>query len=290
MASERRGDADKGQEYGYGLGLDSGRKSKRGLMTASSVGLYDRDSRVIARAQHLRFFPANFVEGKGARVIDEGGRTMVDMSGSWGAATIGYGNEDVTAAVAAAARSMPGASILSATNPVAVSLAEELLELVPGDGDRKVYLGHAASDANSAVVRSVRAATGRTRIVTFDGSYHGGFGDAEDVSGLHLARTGDVAARATVVPYPSETTTPGSVEASVTALRAELQQGDVAAVIVEPVQCDGGVRVPPAGFLTRLAATCSAHDALLICDEAKAGLDAPACCTPSRSTTWCPTS
>lgn len=240
-------------------------------MTARPAGLYDRDSHVIARAQQLRFFPAHAVAGDGAHVTDEDGRRLVDMSAGWGAATIGYGHPDVVAAVSATVRSMPGASILSMTNPEAVSLAEELRDLVPGEGDRKVYLGHAASDANSAVIRSVRAATGRARIVTFDGSYHGGYGDAEGVSGLHLAQVGLDTAAVAVVPFPSEAT-PGTSEACLTMLVSELQRGDVAGVIVEPLQCDGGVRVPPAGFLAALAQACSTHDVLLICDEAKAGL------------------
>ncbi|MGC5586132.1 aspartate aminotransferase family protein [Ornithinimicrobium sp. W1665] len=240
-------------------------------MTANSAGLYDRDCEVIARIQHLRFFPAHAIEGNGTHLIDEDGRRVLDMSAAWGAATIGYSHPEVVAAVSSAVRSMPGASILSMTNPEAVSLAEELRSLVPGEEDRKVYLGHAASDANSAVIRSVRTATGRPRVVTFDGSYHGGLGDAEGVSGLYLSRAGADASAVAVVAYPSESI-PGSSAAALTAVRTELGRGDVAAVIVEPLQCDGGVRVPPAGFLTALSDTCSAFGALLICDEAKVGL------------------
>jgi 4-aminobutyrate aminotransferase len=240
-------------------------------MPVLGARLYDRDARVIAGAQHLRFFPAAVVEAMGAQVVDEDGRRLTDLSGSWGAASVGYGHPDVVAAVSATVRSMPGASILSMTNPEAVSLAEELRDLVPGSADRKVYLGHAASDANSAVIRSVRVATGRPRIITFAGSYHGGFGEAEAVSGLHLSQVGADEAAVAVIPFPSDAS-PGSRAASRAALHTELQRGGVAAVIVEPLQCDGGVHVPPPGFLTDLAEACSAHGALLICDEAKAGL------------------
>lgn len=238
---------------------------------AGSAKLYARDLQVIAAAQHLRFFPAGYASGRGARVVDVEGRSLVDLSGSWGAASVGYAHPEVSAAVAEAARMMPGASILSATNPEAVSLAEELVDMVPGEGHRKVYLGHAGTDANSAVVRTARLATGRRRIVTFQGSYHGGIGDAEAVSGLHLARLASSPAAVTAVPFPSETRM-GSMDESLAAVAAELAPGDVAAVFVEAIQSDGGVVVPPPGFLAELRRACARRATLLVCDEVKVGL------------------
>ncbi|MFC6643377.1 aminotransferase class III-fold pyridoxal phosphate-dependent enzyme [Sulfitobacter profundi] len=82
-----------------------------------------------------------------------------------------------------------GASILSGTNEPAVALAERLLQLTPGAGERRVWLGHSGSDANETVARVVPAATGRTRMMAFSGAYHGGTQGSMAVSG-HTAQEG----------------------------------------------------------------------------------------------------
>jgi 4-aminobutyrate aminotransferase len=235
--------------------------------------LYDRDLKVIAGAERLRFFPLAVTRGVGARLYDEDGRELLDLSGSWSAAGVGYAHPRVTDAVRRAVGEMAGASVLSMTNPEAVALAEELLDLVPGHGDRRVYLGHAGSDANSMVLRSIRAGTGRTRVVAFEGSYHGGIGPAQHVSGLYVAAGVPADPDLALVPYPD--TYRGGADAlrrSHDAVRRELERGDVAAVIVEPIMSDGGLIVPPEGFLRGLRSLCDQHGALLVCDEVKVGL------------------
>ncbi|MBX6721652.1 MAG: aspartate aminotransferase family protein [Dactylosporangium sp.] len=235
--------------------------------------LYDRDLAVIAGAQRLRFFPLAAVRGAGARLYEEDGRELLDLSGSWSAAGVGYAHPRVTDAVRRAVGEMAGASVLSMTNPQVVALAEELLELVPGDGERRVYLGHAGSDANSMVLRSVRAGTGRTRIVAFEGSYHGGIGPAQHVSGLYVAAGVPPDPGLALVPYPDTYRGgPGALRRCLDGVRRELERGDVAAVIVEPVMSDGGLIVPPEGFLRGLRQLCDQHGALLVCDEVKVGL------------------
>ncbi|MBN9619955.1 MAG: aminotransferase class III-fold pyridoxal phosphate-dependent enzyme, partial [Actinobacteria bacterium] len=159
-------------------------------------------------------------------------------------------------------------------------LAEDLLALVPGTGARRVYLGHAGSDACDVALRACRHATGRRRIVAFEHSYHGGVGVAMGVSGVHVDAGAPPDPHATFVPYPDpyrphtgDAATVGA--ASVAAVEDELAAGDVAAVIVEAIQSDGGLVVPPDGFLADLHAACRRHDVLLICDEVKVGLGRP---------------
>ena len=79
-------------------------------------------------------------------------------------------------------RDAPGSGGLSAVHPDSVGLAEDLLALVPGSGERRVYLGHSGSDANDVALRACRYATGRRTIVAFEHSYHGGVGVAMGVS------------------------------------------------------------------------------------------------------------
>lgn len=239
-------------------------------MTASTTDptLYGRDARAIAPIEHLRFSPLAITAGLGSHVTDENGRDLLDLSGGWSAAAVGYAHPGVVRAVTTAVASMAGASVLSSTNPEVVALAEELLAAVPGNGDRRVYVGHSGTDANAAAVGAARLATGRPRVLAFDGGYHGGFGVAQAVSGLHVAAGIAPDAGLTLLPYPDGATLGDVLEQ----VRGQLAHRDVAVVAVEAVQCDGGVRVPPAGFVSALRAACDQTGTLLLCDEVKVGL------------------
>jgi 4-aminobutyrate aminotransferase len=145
--------------------------------------LYERDQRSISKLQKLRFFPLAVTGGNGAYLIDESGRKLLDLSASWGAASLGHAHPALSEALQRAVSVQAGASILSSTNETTVSLAERLLDLTPGGDDRRVWFGHSGSDANETIVRAVVAATGRPRILSFAGAYHGGTAGSMAVSG-----------------------------------------------------------------------------------------------------------
>ncbi len=237
----------------------------------AAAALYARDS-VIAGVEKLRFFPLAVTSGHGSTLVEAGGRELLDLSATWTATGLGHGHPAVVEAGSRALAAQPGAGALSAVHPDAVGLAEDLLALVPGSGDRRVYFGHAGTDANDVAIRCARAATGRSGVLAFQGSYHGGLGVAMRASGVHVA-AGNVETddRIRFVPYP-DPYRQLPVADSLDAVRRELAAGDIACVIVEPILSDGGLVVPPDGFLAGLAAACSAAGVLLICDEVKVGL------------------
>lgn len=222
--------------------------------------LYDQDQQVMAKNGQLRFSPLTIGRGVAATIIEPGGRELIDLSAGGSAAGLGYAHPAVTAAVTEAVHRMPGVGSLIAANPYSTRLAERLALLAPIASDTPaVYLGLAGSDANSAVVRSVRAARPGQTIVAFQDSYHGGIGPAQAVSGVWA---GETAVPGTVlVPYGDA----DQVESAMASAR-------VSAVLVEPVLCDGGVVMPPRGFLQQLRTLCDRAGALLIIDEVKVGL------------------
>jgi 4-aminobutyrate aminotransferase len=243
------------------------------------MDLYERDAASIARIEKLRFFPLSVTAGRGSYLVTDDGRDLLDMSASWGAASLGYGHPAVAAAVANAATRMPSASILSSANEPAVELAERLLEIVPGEGERRVWLGHSGSDATETAVRAIEATTGRHRFVSFVGSYHGGTTGSMAVSG-HTAQThSGVHPGLVLIPYPDPYRPALSGEPGETTLNyldylfeTVCPPEEVAAVLIEPIQSDGGMVVPPSGFLRELAGRCQKHGILLVCDEVKVGL------------------
>src|SRR5688500_3494029 len=104
--------------------------------------LYERDSAAIGSLQKLRFFPSALTGGKGVRVTDQSGRSLLDLSAAWGAAGLGYGHPALIEAVTRAVSNPAGASVLSSANLPAVELAESLLATLPEIADAKVWFGH----------------------------------------------------------------------------------------------------------------------------------------------------
>ncbi|WP_027836170.1 aspartate aminotransferase family protein [Maritalea myrionectae] len=245
----------------------------------TDTSLFARDGAALSPLQKLRFFPLAVTGGAGSVLIEEGGRELLDLSASWGAASLGHSHPAIRAAVDRALANQAGASILSGTNAPAVDLAETLLRLTPGSDDRRVWLGHSGSDANETVARVVPAATGRSRIMAFSGAYHGGTQGSMSVSG-HTAQEGATKAGGlTLVPYP-DPFRPFEGDPSGEALLAHIEHllatscpGDeVACFFMEPIQADGGLIVPPEGFLARLSKLCAHYGILTVCDEVKVGL------------------
>ena len=171
-------------------------------MNGPALSLRERDARVIANIARLRFSPLSLVGGRGCRLIEEGGRELLDLSASFGPAALGNGHPALTRAVTAACESMAGASLLAFPNEHAVALAEELLRITPGRGPRRVWFGHSGSDANDCALRVVQAATRRSRFISFIGSYHGNLSGSMSISG-HTAMTHTLPrAGLLLLPYP----------------------------------------------------------------------------------------
>lgn len=243
--------------------------------------LYERDAAAVAGIEKLRFFPLEVVEGRGSLLFDPSGRELLDLSATWTASGLGHGHPAVVEAACRAVRTAPGSGGLSAVHPDSVGLAEDLLALVPGSGERRVYLGHAGSDANDVVLRAVRHATGRRTVLAFEHSYHGGVGVAMGVSGVHVeGGSAQADPDAVFLPYPNPLRPRGAsveddVADSLAQARQHLATGTIACLIVEPILSDGGLVVPPDGYLAALQALCTEHGVPLVCDEVKMGLGRP---------------
>jgi 4-aminobutyrate aminotransferase len=239
--------------------------------------LYARDERSIAAAVKLRFFPLAVSGGDGPYLRTSDGRHLLDLSGSWGAASLGYSHPALAQAVSAILRDMPSASVLSGTNEPAVRFAERLLDTLPGDAERRVWLGHSGSDANETAVRVAQAATGRSAFIAFEGAYHGGTTGSMAVS-AHLAQDGAPKHPGLhLLPYPDSYRLGAEAGDAVLhklddLLANNCDPQDVVALLLEPIMSDGGMIVPPDGFVGAIAERCRANGILLLCDEVKVGI------------------
>ncbi len=243
------------------------------------AGLYARDLAALSSMSHLRFFPQAVTGGQGCWLTADDGRALLDFSGSWGAVGLGHAHPAIREAVNAALTSQAGASLLSTATEPAVQLAEHLLSIVPDRTRGRVWLGHSGSDANETVARAVLAATGRSRIIAFEGGYHGGTTGSVAVSGHPVQDAGARLPGLSLIPFPNAYRDGGpqaACDRSLARLRAlldgEIPASDVAAMFIEPIQSDGGMLVAPDGYFREVEALCRQHGILLVCDEVKVGL------------------
>ena len=216
----------------------------------------------------------------GATLVDPDGHAFVDLAGSFAAANLGHAHPEVTAAVAdQVARAAHVSS--AATSEVRVAFEEALVALAPASLDR-VLLGISGADANDTALKLARSFTGRREVIAFSGGYFGRAGGVVGLNGKAAFRTRvGRDADAHFLPYPDPYRWPlgpgeAAGEGALALLRHALEDpasgiGPVAAIVVEPVQGNGGIVVPPDGFLAGLRALCDRHGIVLVFDEIQAG-------------------
>lgn len=209
--------------------------------------------------------PIELVRGSGARVWDSEGREYIDLLAGIAVNALGHADPRLVAAVTKQMQTLGHTSNLMAT-PTAIELAERLVEL-RGDVSARVFFCNSGAEANEAAFKLARL-TGRTRMVVAEGSFHGRTMGS-------LALTAQPAKQEPFRPLPGEVTVVpfGDTQALTNAM-----DETVAAVVLEPIQGEGGVRVPPDGYLVRARELSNACGALLILDEVQTGV--------GRTGTW----
>ncbi|HKC49427.1 MAG TPA: glutamate-1-semialdehyde 2,1-aminomutase [Myxococcota bacterium] len=210
---------------------------------------------------------ARFIRSaSGARLEDEDGNRYVDWVASWGAILVGHAHPIVLEAVRAAAAR--GTSFGAPTESE-IELAERVVQLVPGV--EMLRLVSSGTEATMSAIRLARGATGRDRVVKFDGCYHGHPDHMLAAAGSGVATLGipgtDGVPRAAVA---DTIVLPFNDLARVEALFAE-RGAEIAGLIVEPVAANMGMVLPAEGFLHGLRTLCDRHGSVLIFDEVITG-------------------
>lgn len=214
----------------------------------------------LASLLSLLDFDKRFVRAQGVSVWDEEGNEYLDFLGGYGALNTGHNHPRILAAVERV-REVP--NLLQASlGALSAALAHNLALLAPGDLS-VTFFGNSGAEAVEGALKLARAATGRERILYCEGSFHGKTFGALSVTGRQKYQT------------PFRPLLPGTQPVpygNLDRLEEELRRGEVAAFIVEPIQGEGGVIVPPAGYLKGARELCTRYGALLIVDEIQTGL------------------
>lgn len=210
----------------------------------------------------FRFMGLTGVEatGHGAVLVDEAGVEYLDLAGGYGVFLLGYQHPRILAAARRQLDKMALSSRVLLNRPM-VELAEALSRWTPGDLTYSFFC-NSGTEAVEAALKFARAATGRSVFVSTRGAFHGKTMGSLSVSGRELYQ------------MPFKPLVPDVVRVEygrVDAVEA-VMSSDVAAVIVEPIQGEGGVVVPPDDYLAGLRAACDRAGALLIVDEVQTGM------------------
>jgi len=208
----------------------------------------------------VKRLPVVVVEGRGARVRDASGREYVDLTAGWGVTCIGHCHPALVEAIRDQAGRVMQTTNLFYTLPQ-LELIERLAAVSPA-GLGRSFLVNSGAEAMEGALKLAHRATGRAKFVSTEGSFHGRTLGALGVIGQakHRAPYAALLPEGCVVPYDD-----------LEAARAAVD-GDTAAFVVEPIQGEGGVRVPRDGYLAGLREICRERGALLILDEVQTGV------------------
>ncbi len=205
-----------------------------------------------------------FVRGEGCYVWDADGRRYLDLLSGIAVNALGHAHPTVLSAVTGQIATLGHVSNFFAT-PAQVALAQRLAAMTGAD-EARVFFTNSGTEANEAAFKLTRM-TGRTRIISTEGAFHGRSMGA-------LAVTHNPQYRAPFEPLPGDVTFVPYGDAEALAV---VMDDTVAAVVLEPMQGENGVVVPPKGYLARARQLCDANGALLWMDEVQTGMGRSGC-------------
>jgi 4-aminobutyrate aminotransferase / (S)-3-amino-2-methylpropionate transaminase / 5-aminovalerate transaminase len=247
-----------------------------------SRAIEDERQRYLPRGVYTyhHVYPAS---GSGARITDVDGNTYLDFAGGIGTLNVGHSHPAVVAAIAEQATRYTHTCTHVLTPEPYVQLARRLAEITPGAYPKKTLLVNSGAEAVENAVKIARAFTGRPAVIAFENSFHGRTNLALALTGKlkpYRQNFGPLAGDVHTVPFPycyqsghaSEHDCLRDWERAMDRVfLTRVAPEQVAAIIVEPVQGEGGFVVPPSGFLPLLRAICSRHGILFIADEVQTG-------------------
>jgi 4-aminobutyrate aminotransferase/(S)-3-amino-2-methylpropionate transaminase len=237
--------------------------------------IIERKQRVIADPLSLTF-PIVIERGEGARLTDVDGNTFIDFTGGVGCLNVGHSHPRVVEAAQEQLERFSHTDFTIVPYEVYVRLAERLCELAP-IANAKASFFNAGTEAVENAIKYARSYTKRPAVIAFEGGFHGRTLLALSLTSKthpYKAGLGPFAPEVYRVPFPNDYRGPSAEEALAALERALVTQvaaETVAAIVVEPVQGEGGFLVAPQEFIEGVRRLCDEHGIVMVVDEVQTG-------------------
>jgi 4-aminobutyrate aminotransferase/(S)-3-amino-2-methylpropionate transaminase len=238
--------------------------------------ILERKERVIAEPLSI-LFPVVIQEGRGATITDVDGNTFIDFTGGVGCLNVGHSHPRVVAAAQEQLERFSHTDFTIVPYEVYVELGERLTALTPIDGEKRAAFFNAGTEAIENAIKFARSYTKRPAVIAFEGGFHGRTLLAMTMTSKthpYKAWLGPFAPEVYRLPFAQDYRGPSAreaLEALERALVTTVAAETVAAVVIEPVQGEGGFVVAPREFLRGVRRLCDEHGIVLVIDEVQTG-------------------
>ncbi|MGJ5712614.1 aspartate aminotransferase family protein [Staphylococcus auricularis] len=256
-----------------------------------ATSLIEEDEQYFAKPGRIKYYPLAIDHGHGATLVDVDGNTYIDLLSSASSQNVGHVPQPVVDAITAQAQRFVHYTPAYMYHEPLVKLAKKLCEIAPGDYEKRVLFGLSGSDANDGIVKLARGYTGRPYIISFTNAYHGSTYGSLSMSAISLnmrKKYSPLVPGFYHIPYPDnyrglyESEIPATVEQYLAPFKEMLEKyipaEEIACIVIETMQGDGGLLEPIDGYFKALQEICRDNGILLAVDDIQQGL--------GRTGTW----
>jgi len=243
-----------------------------------------RDDELTSPSTRLKYFPLAVAKARGSKIWDADGKEYIDFLSGAAVANVGHCHPRVVTAIKEQSDKFIHYTLAYMYYEPALKLTEKLVEITPGRFPKKVAYGLSGSDSNDGAIKLARSFTGRQKMISFLKSYHGTTYGALSLSGITVRmrrKVGPMLPEIYHVPFPDCYRCIFKLEYPECGLHCLdyiemlleilIPPEETAGLVIEPIQGDAGVIIPPGDYLTRLRKLCKDHGILFVAEEVQTG-------------------
>ena len=248
---------------------------KTSLPGPKSREIAQKREKYVTKPMGSSLSPCYISHGEGALVTDVDGNQFIDLTGGWGCLAVGHTHKKVVAAIKDQAEKYLHTDFTAIPYEPLVELAEKLVKLAPGDTPKAAAFFNSGAEAIENAVKIARAHTGRPAVIVFENAFHGR--TLLTMTMTHKAmpykyKFGPFASEIYRLPFPTPYHPTIKISDFEKILINTVTPESVAAVVIEPIQGEGGFNVPQEGFLEYLRELTEKYGMLFITDEIQSGI------------------
>ena len=247
--------------------------------------LIKEDEQYFAKSGRIKYYPLAIDHGYGATLVDVDGKEYIDLLASASSQNVGHAPKKVTEAIKKQVDKFVHYTPAYMYHEPLIRLSKKICDISPGDYEKRVTYGLSGSDANDGIIKFARAYTGRPYIISFTNAYHGSTFGSLSMSAISLnmrKKYGPLLNGFYHIPFPDnyrglfEQPTPNTVDEYLAPLKEMFNKyvpaDEVACIVLETIQGDGGLLEPVPGYFEALEGICREHGILIAVDDIQQGL------------------